>query len=106
MTEGDYDGAITNARSLVEAVLTFIESKVDAHAPKYDGDLPKLYKRVQAHLNLSPENPKIAEGLKQVLRICWCDSRAFMVSAIRWVIATCASTSLVHITQCLSSMLQ
>jgi hypothetical protein len=64
----DYDGAITNARSLVEAVLTAIESKVNPAAPAYDGDLPKLYKRVQGHLNLSPDNASITESLKQTLR--------------------------------------
>jgi hypothetical protein len=66
-SQADYDGAITNARSLVEAVLTAIEMEVDAHAPDYDGDLPKLYKRVQKHLNLAPENPKISNSLKQTL---------------------------------------
>jgi hypothetical protein len=65
--QGDYDGAITNARSLVEAVLAAIEKEFDAQAPDYDGDLPKLYKRVQKHLNLSPENPKISNSLKQTL---------------------------------------
>ncbi len=67
MNQGDYDGAITNARSLVEAVLAAIEKEFDPAAPDYDGDLPKLYKRVQKHLNLSPENPKISNSLKQTL---------------------------------------
>jgi hypothetical protein len=67
MNQGDYDGAITNARSLVEAVLAAIEKEFDAAAPDYDGDLPKLYKRAQKHLNLSPENPKISNSLKQTL---------------------------------------
>ncbi len=66
-SQGDYDGAITNARSLVEAVLAAIEKELDSDAPEYDGDLPKLYKRVQKHLNLSPENPKISNSLKQTL---------------------------------------
>ena len=44
---GDYDGAITNARSLMEAVLTNIEQEFDNEPPKYDGNLPKLYRRVQ-----------------------------------------------------------
>jgi hypothetical protein len=65
--QGDYDGAITNARSLVEAVLAAIEKQCDANPPGYDGDLPRLYKRVQKRLNLSPENPKISNSLKQVL---------------------------------------
>jgi len=67
MGQGDYDGAITNARSLVEAVLAAIEKECDSNAPEYDGDLPKLYKRVQKHLNLSPDNPKISNSLKQTL---------------------------------------
>jgi hypothetical protein len=64
---GDYDGSITNARSLVEAVLAAIEKEFDSTAPSYDGDLSKLYKRVQKHLNLSPENPKIVDCLRQTL---------------------------------------
>jgi len=66
-SQGDYDGAITIARSLVEAVLAAIEKEFDSYAPEYDGDLPKLYKRVQKHLNLSPDNPKISNSLKQIL---------------------------------------
>jgi abortive infection Abi-like protein len=65
--EEDYDGAITNARSLLEAVLSNIESSLDPNPPKYDGDLPKLYKRVQKLLNLAPSRPDIDQSLKQVL---------------------------------------
>lgn len=65
--DGDYDGAITNARSLLEAVLREIESRLDESPPKYDGDLLKLYKRVQAALNLSPGRKDIDQPLKQVL---------------------------------------
>jgi len=65
--EGDYDGAITNARSLIEAVLTELEKKLDDNPPKYDGDMPKLYKRVQKLLNLEPGRPDIEGPLKQVL---------------------------------------
>ncbi len=67
ITQGDFDGAITNARSLVEAVLAAMEKKFDTAAPDYDGDLQKLYKRVQKHLNLAPENLKISNSLKQTL---------------------------------------
>lgn len=65
--DADYDGAITNARSLTEAVLTQIESHLDKTPPVYDGDLPKLYKRVQKLLNLDPGRPDIDQSLKQVL---------------------------------------
>lgn len=65
--EGDYDGAITNARSLLEAVLTELEKVLDDNPPQYDGDMPKLYKRVQKLLHLEPGRPDIEGPLKQVL---------------------------------------
>jgi len=65
--EGDYDGAITNARSLLEATLTEIEKQLDASAPPYDGDLPKLYKRVQKLMDLDPGRPDVEGPMKQVL---------------------------------------
>lgn len=65
--EGDYDGAITNARSLLEAVLTELEKQMDSKAPAYDGDLVKLYRRVQKLLNLEPSRQDINDSLKQVL---------------------------------------
>lgn len=67
LCEGDFDGAITNARSLVEAVLSAIEKEFDPNPPEYDGNLPKLYKRVQKHLNLSPGQESVAECLRQIL---------------------------------------
>jgi hypothetical protein len=68
VADGDYDGAITNARSLVEAVLFEIEGRLDAGHAAYDGDLQKLYKRTQKLLNLDPEKGDLAESLKMVLR--------------------------------------
>lgn len=65
--EEDYDGAITNARSLLEAVLQQLEQSLDPSSPSYDGDLPKLYKRVQKLLNLDPGRPDIDQSLRQVL---------------------------------------
>jgi len=44
LSREDYDGAITNARSLLEAVLTQLEQEFHPEAPAYDGDLPKLYR--------------------------------------------------------------
>ena len=70
MGQGDYDGAITltiHWSKKEKAVLAAIEKECDSNAPGYDGDLPKLYKRVQKHLNLSPDNPKISDSLKQTL---------------------------------------
>jgi len=66
-SKADYSGVITNSRSLVEAVLIAIEKDLDSAAPDYDGDLIKLYKRVQKLLNLDPGRKDIADSLKQVL---------------------------------------
>jgi hypothetical protein len=65
--DGDFDGAITNARSLLEAVLVHIEREIDVNAPDYDGDLTKLYRRVQRVLNLEPGKEDLETSLKQVL---------------------------------------
>lgn len=65
--DGDYDGAVTNARSLLEAVLREIEKQLDPEPPNPDGDLAKLYKRVQKLLNLEPGKPGLDNSLKQVL---------------------------------------
>lgn len=67
LSEGDFSGAITNARSLIEAVLIGIEKDIDKSAPDYDGDLVKLYKRVQKMLNLEPDRRDISDSLRQIL---------------------------------------
>jgi len=64
---GDYEGAITNARSLVETLLTSIEKELDPKAPDPDGDLVKTYNRVRTLLNLDPSRKDISDALKQVL---------------------------------------
>lgn len=68
LSENDFDGAITNARSLLEAVLSDVEQELSAESfSPYDGNLVKLYKRVQKLLNLEPSRTDIAEPLRQVL---------------------------------------
>ncbi len=64
---GDHDGAITNARSLLEAVLLEIEAKILGRKSEYNGDLNKLYKRIQKLLNLEPSRIDISNSLKQIL---------------------------------------
>lgn len=64
---GDYSGAITNARSLVEAVCVKIEADLDPNALGNDGDLVKLFNRVRKLLNLDPSRQDISDSLKQVL---------------------------------------
>jgi len=48
---GDYSGAITNARTLLEQILREIECSLNPDAVEYDGNLPKLYRRVTNLLN-------------------------------------------------------
>tara|TARA_R110000751_G_scaffold80214_1_gene161754 strand:+ start:9929 stop:10732 length:804 start_codon:yes stop_codon:yes gene_type:complete len=62
----DYSGAITNARSLVEAVLSDAERKLDPDAASYNGDLPKLQKRV--HKLLAGDRASENETVIQLLR--------------------------------------
>lgn len=68
LAEADYDGAITNARSYLEAILYELELQLSSERTEYDGDLQKLYKRVQKLLNLDPEKGAVSESLKMVLR--------------------------------------
>ena len=64
---GDYDGAITNSRSVLEAVLLEIEGKIPSEKQKYNGDLIQLYRRVQKQLNLEPSRKDISDSLRQLL---------------------------------------
>lgn len=64
---GDYDGAITNARSVLEAVLLEIEHNIHGKKQKYNGNLVQLYKRVQKELNLEPSRQDISNSLRQLL---------------------------------------
>lgn len=65
--EGDYNGAITNARTLLEAVLLAIEEEATGTRTDYDGDLIRLFRRVQQLLILDPGRRDISDALRQVL---------------------------------------
>ena len=66
INNNDFDGAITNARSLTEAIQEEIIKLSGNNFPDYNGDLLKLYKTTKKVLNLSPkqEHP---ETIKQIL---------------------------------------
>jgi Asp-tRNA(Asn)/Glu-tRNA(Gln) amidotransferase C subunit len=67
LREGDYDGAISSARSLVEGVLGEIYLKCTGNRLEESGDLLRDYKNVKDLLNLSEE--KISNGsLKGIIR--------------------------------------
>lgn len=61
----DYDGAITNARSLVESVCLYILDECKTSC-EYDGNLLKLYKETYKVLKMDPSvYPE--ESIKQIL---------------------------------------
>jgi len=64
--EGDYDGAITNARSLAESVLHDLECRLSECKPKKDGDLPKMFKRVRSLMNMKEKD---YEGHTSILQL-------------------------------------
>jgi hypothetical protein len=63
----DYDGAITNARALVESVLAEIHQRCTGKSLPSSGSLLADYKRVKDLLNLS-EHQHVQEGLKALVR--------------------------------------
>jgi hypothetical protein len=67
MHVSDYDGAITNARSMVEAVFEELLKSSGTEIPKHDGDLNKLFKDVKKNLNLDTNQPDLSDTLKQML---------------------------------------
>lgn len=67
LEDGDFTGAITSARSLVEGVLQEIEAFLDPSPPKYNGKLSPLYTRVYKRLNLDPGQEDLDNAIRQVL---------------------------------------
>lgn len=65
----DYDGAVTNARSLLETILLHILAENNIE-DKHEGDLIKTYKEISKILKLSP-NEYQNESLKQILTGCF-----------------------------------
>ncbi len=62
----DYDGAITNARTLAETVMVDI-LKIYVPEYKHKGDLTKAYGRIKFALNLDPSNSSYPDSVKQSL---------------------------------------
>ena len=65
--QGDFNGAITNARSLAEAVMIEIIEQHERKEIKNDGKLENLYKQVKKILNLSIEPRILPPTVIQIL---------------------------------------
>lgn len=68
MNASDYDGAITNARTLVEEILLSIEESRTGIRQSYDGNLPSLYKRVSKQINMYPDDSNTGNSFNEILR--------------------------------------
>ncbi|WJE48932.1 abortive infection family protein [Peribacillus frigoritolerans] len=64
---GDYSGALTSARSLIEGVCKEIIYNIEKEEITGSPNLPELFKTVRNHLNLDPSNEALQKPLKQVV---------------------------------------
>jgi len=66
IADKDFDGAVTNARTLIESICLFILESKTKQKHEYDGNLIKLYKSVASLLKMSPGDYDDV-NLKQIL---------------------------------------
>ena len=67
LAAGDFPGAITASRALVEGVLVEVERFLYTDPPPYDGSLEKLHKRVYGRLNMDPAQEGLHETVRKTL---------------------------------------
>lgn len=65
LSEGDFDGAITNARSLLESVICDVYKKMKGEEMQSKGDLIKDYKEIKELLHLV-ESDAVSNSLNQI----------------------------------------
>jgi len=65
IADKDFDGAVTNARTLIESICLFIMESKTKQKQDYDGNLIKLYKAVASLLQMSPVD-YADDNLKQI----------------------------------------
>jgi hypothetical protein len=68
LAASDYDGAITTARTLLEAILVGLEARLAGSRGEYKGDLPKQFKQVTKLLRMDDERPDLDDRFKDVIR--------------------------------------
>ena len=66
ITEKDYEGAVTNSRTLLESICLFIYENTKDEKYDYKGDLIKLYKEVSKILDMNPAD-YTDDCLRQIL---------------------------------------
>lgn len=68
LAEGELEGAITTARTMLEAVLRELELRMRGRSENHGGDLPRQYKAVAKQLRIDDERDDLDENFKQVVR--------------------------------------
>lgn len=68
LADGDREGAITAARTMLEAVLVELEKQLAGTPGDYKGDLPKQFKAVAKQLRIDDERADLDDNFKQVAR--------------------------------------
>ncbi len=68
LTAADLEGAITAARTMVEAVLAELEKQLTTTPGDYKGDLTKQFKTVAKQLRIDDERADLDDNFKQVAR--------------------------------------
>lgn len=66
INNGDYSGAITSAKTLVEGVCKEILLLKGIDVKNDNDNLPKLYNDLSKHLTLNSDNPKVGNSLKEI----------------------------------------
>lgn len=68
LADREFEGAITTARTMLEAVLRELESELTGAPADYAGNLPKQYREVAKRLRIDDERDDLDENFKQVVR--------------------------------------
>lgn len=68
LAAADLEGAITAARTMLEAVLVELEKQLAGSPGDYKGDLPKQFKAVAKQLRIDDERVDLDDNFKQVAR--------------------------------------
>jgi hypothetical protein len=68
LSTGDMEGAITAARTMLEAVLVELEERLTGSRGDHKGDLPKQFKAVAKQLRIDDERTDLDDNFKQVVR--------------------------------------
>jgi len=67
ISSGDYTGAVTSAKTLVEGVCKEILLNIPQANISNNTKLPALFKEVRNNLSLNPDDPKMNDSLKKVI---------------------------------------